>query len=184
MIHAPETILTPRLLLRKPVHGDAQEVFQTYAHDPEVTRHLTWKPDEDLTDVGAFIDRTLNGWEKGTVFTWAITLKESGQLVGMIDARIDAYMLNLGYVIGKEHWNNGYATEALRALLGWADGEDDIYRVWAVCAVENTASVRVMEKAGMIREGTLHRWMVFPNIGGTPQDCYCYAHVKQEENNR
>jgi RimJ/RimL family protein N-acetyltransferase len=87
-------------------------------------------------------------------------------------------MLNIGYVLGRAHWNKGYATEALSAVLHWADAEEDVGRVWAVCAVENHASARVMEKAGMKREGTLRHWMVFPNLGGVPMDCYCYAHVK------
>ena len=42
--------------------------------------------------------------------------------------------------------------------------------MWAVCAVENHASARVMEKAGMKREGTLRHWMVFPNLGGVIDD--------------
>jgi RimJ/RimL family protein N-acetyltransferase len=180
MIQAPENIVTPRLLLRKPVPDDAPAVFQEYAHDPEVTRYLTWKPDQTLREVIAFIERAAEGWKKGTTFTWALTLKETGGVIGMIDARVDAYMVNLGYVLGKQHWNKGYATEALQAVLEWTNSEKDVYRVWAVCAVENATSARVMEKAGMCREGILRRWMVFPNIGGTPLDCYCYSHVKNE----
>lgn len=178
MISAPESIVTRRLLLRKPVPGDVPAVASSYARDPEVTRYLTWLPDQSEVEVVAFIARAVAGWEKGTAFTWAITLKEDGRLIGMIDARVDAYMINVGYVLGRGHWNNGYATEALRAILEWAEGQHDVYRVWAVCAIENAASARVMEKAGMVREGILRRWMVFPNISGTPQDCCCYSKTK------
>jgi RimJ/RimL family protein N-acetyltransferase len=69
-------------------------------------------------------------------------------------------------------------TEAVTALIGWALKQDAIYRVWAVCDVENGASARVMEKAGMKREGTLRRWSVHPNIGDQPRDSYCYAITK------
>ncbi|HMK37743.1 MAG TPA: GNAT family protein, partial [Bacteroidota bacterium] len=70
------------------------------------------------------------------------------------------------------------ATEAVGAVCSWADSEPDIFRVWAVCAVDNPASVRVLEKAGMTREGILRRWAVFPNIDGVPRDCYSYARVR------
>lgn len=178
MTHAPETIQTTRLLLRKPLPGDVSAVLRGYAHDPDVTRYLTWKPDQSLEEISAFVDRALNAWERGSIYTWALTLRDSGRLIGMIDARIDAYMVNIGYVIAQEYWNRGYATEALKAVLAWTDTQEDVERVWAVCAVANPASARVMEKAGMEREGILRRWMIFPNIGGTPQDCFCYARVK------
>ena len=52
------------------------------------------------------------------------------------------------------------------------------YRAWATCDVENPASARVMEKAGMIREGVLKRWHVCPTIGYEPRDCYVYAKTR------
>jgi len=48
----------------------------------------------------------------------------------------------------------------------------------AVCDVENIASARVMEKAGLSREGVLRRWLVHPNLGPEPRDCYGYARVR------
>jgi ribosomal-protein-alanine N-acetyltransferase len=51
--------------------------------------------------------------------------------------------------------------------------------VWAVCDVDNLASARVLEKAGMGREGRLRRWVLHPNVSAAPRDCWCYAHVKE-----
>jgi ribosomal-protein-alanine N-acetyltransferase len=181
MTHAPETIQTARLLLRKPLPGDVPAVLRAYAHDPEVTRYLLWRPDQTPEEIAAFVARALEAWERGTTYTWAITLRESGRLIGMIDARVDAYMANIGYVLAKAHWNEGYTTEALKAVLAWTDTQEELERVWAVCAVANPSSARVMEKAGMEREGILRRWMIFPNIGGTPLDCYSYARVRDAE---
>jgi [ribosomal protein S5]-alanine N-acetyltransferase len=53
--------------------------------------------------------------------------------------------------------------------------------VWAVCDVENAASARVLEKAGMRREGVLRRWAMHPNMGEEPRDSFCYAKVKGED---
>ena len=53
-----------------------------------------------------------------------------------------------------------------------------MYRVYAYCDVENLASARVMEKAGMSFEGVLRRWGVHPNRSSEPRDCRCYAAVR------
>ncbi len=179
VITAPGEIQTPRLTLRKPVRADAAEIFRQYAGDPEVTRCLDWRPDGSLRQVEELIDTALAHWEEGTSFAWSVILRESGAFLGTIEARIDAYMVNVSYVIARPHWNRGYATEALRGLCAWADGEPEVFRVWAVCAADNPASARVLEKAGMTREGMLRRWTVFPNRGGAPVDCYSYARVRE-----
>jgi RimJ/RimL family protein N-acetyltransferase len=179
MITAPEQLLTPRLMLRKPVRGDAGDIVDGYAQDPEVTRYLMWRSDGSLREVEKFLDRTLANWEGGNAYAWSILLRENGTFAGMIEARVDAYMVNISYVIGRAHWNRGIATEAVRGVCTWADAQPDVFRIWAVCAVDNPASARVLEKAGLTREGILRRWAVFPNINGAPKDCYSYSLVRE-----
>ena len=178
MILPPDQMTTERLILRKPFLEDAATIYEEYASDPEVTRFLAWQPSPSPDHVAIFLADALKKWDQKTAFTWALTMRGKGRLIGMIDARVDAYMVNIGYVLSRRFWNQGLMTEAVRALIDWTDNEPEIARVWAVCAVQNEASARVLEKAGMIREGILHRWMVFPNLGGKPLDCYCYARVK------
>jgi [ribosomal protein S5]-alanine N-acetyltransferase len=55
----------------------------------------------------------------------------------------------------------------------------DIWRLQAFCDLENRASARVLEKAGLTLEGILRRYMVFPNLGDVPRDVYCYAKVRE-----
>jgi [ribosomal protein S5]-alanine N-acetyltransferase len=66
-------------------------------------------------------------------------------------------------------------TEVLSLAARWGMRQNDIWRIGAVCDVENRASARVMEKAGLAREGILRRWLVHPNISGEPRDCFSYA---------
>jgi RimJ/RimL family protein N-acetyltransferase len=171
------TLETPRLILRKPCMDDAPLIFSAYARDTEVTRYLTWHPHETVEDTRAFLTRTLRAWDEGAAYTWAITLRDSGTLVGMIDVRLECHA-NLGYVLARPYWNRGYMTEAVRAVVEWALAQEEVSRVWAVCDVENVASARVLEKAGMEFEGVLRRWMVLPNRSATPRDCSCFAVVK------
>jgi len=178
VITAPDTILTPRLTLSRHVRADAEDIFRTYARDPEATRYLLWRPDGTLAQVEEYLAGVVALWESGSSFAWAIRLRPAGTFVGTIEARIDAYMVNISYVIGSAERNRGYATESVKGVCAWAGAEPDVFRIWAVCAADNAASVRVLEKAGMTREGLLRRWAVFPNLGGAPVDCYSYACVR------
>ena len=63
-------------------------------------------------------------------------------------------------------------------MIDWAFKQPDIFRVQAICDVENIGSARVMEKAGMVREGLLRRYVVHPNISDEPRDAFLYAIVK------
>ncbi|MSU71119.1 MAG: N-acetyltransferase [Opitutus sp.] len=72
----------------------------------------------------------------------------------------------------------GFAAEALTFLVEWALAQSTIWRAWAFCDVENPGSVRVMEKAGMVREGVLRRWHVCPTLGPEPRDCIVCAKVR------
>ena len=175
MIAAPERIATRRLILSRITPGDAPEAFAAYAADPAVTRFLSWSPAAAAADVARHFAAASAAWDAGRLFTWSLRLAASGGLIGMADARVDAYMLNISYVIGRRYWNRGYATEAAEALCAWGEAEADVARIWAVCAAENPASARVLEKAGLVREGTLRRWAALPNCGGALRDFVCYA---------
>lgn len=96
----------------------------------------------------------------------------------MLEIRIDGHKMDLGYALAKRSWGQGYASEAVQAVVDWAFRQGEIFRVWAVCYVENAASARVLEKVGMQREGRLRRWNMHPNVGDEPGDCYCYSIVK------
>ena len=125
-----------------------------------------------------FLSRCLSVWEDKTAFPYVITLKESGDLIGTIEIRIDRYIAEIGFVLAKRNWGKGYMTEAAQTLIDWALKQDEIFRVCAFCDLENRASARVLEKIGMQREGVLRRWSIHPNLGVEPRDCYVYAKVR------
>jgi [ribosomal protein S5]-alanine N-acetyltransferase len=174
----PETLNTSRLLLRLPSADDAKLIFKKYAQDSEVTKFLTWHPHEKSKATKAFIERCIKCWEDGTAYPWVITRKEDNELLGMIEMRINGFSADIGYVIAREYWGNGFAPEAARIIVEWALKQDGIHRVWAVCDVDNTASARVMEKVGMHNEGILRQFILHPNIDSNLRDCYCYSITK------
>ncbi|MEQ9563233.1 MAG: GNAT family N-acetyltransferase [Woeseiaceae bacterium] len=87
--------------------------------------------------------------------TFAITLKESGELVGAMGLRVDKPFARgeLGYWIGEPYWRRGYCTEAATRLLRFAFTELHLNRVHAYYLARNPASGRVLQKIGMSREG-------------------------------
>ncbi len=174
----PPVLVTPRLRLRPADAGDAPAIFEGYAQDPEVTRYLVWRPHRSIEETHAYLARCAEGWASETEYTWALVPREGGPLLGMIACRPNGHRADLGYVLARAHWGRGYMTEAVRAVVAWALGRPECHRVWAVCDVENGASARVMEKAGLEREGILRRWLIHPNRAAEPRDCLVYARVR------
>jgi RimJ/RimL family protein N-acetyltransferase len=179
VINPPETIETARLRLRKPVSEDAKEIFRRYAQDPEVTKYLTWEANRKIEETHEFLSMCLAAWEQAKSFHWVITRKKDSRLLGMITARVEGHKWELGYVLARKYWGRDYMTEAVKAVIDWAFKQPEIYRIWAVCDIDNLASARVMEKAGMKREGVLRRWSIHPNLGAEPRDSYCYSITKE-----
>ena len=92
--------------------------------------------------------------------------------------RPEPHRLDCGYVLARAFWRRGLMTGALAEVTGWAMRQDAIWRIGAVCDVEKRASARVMEKAGLEREGILRRWIIHPHVGFEPRDCFSYAMVR------
>jgi RimJ/RimL family protein N-acetyltransferase len=177
-MNPPETFETARLLLRPAIKEDAHAIFEKYAQDTRVTRYLSWLPHKSIDETYAYLARYHGPWNERSVFLWALIRKEDDQFTGALEARINGHQMSLGYVLAQSEWGKGYMPEAVRAVIDWAMTQPDIYRIWAVCDVENPASARVMEKVGMEREGILRRWLRHPATSDEPRDCYCYSIVK------
>jgi len=152
------TLQTERLLLDAFTLDDVESV-QSLAGDPEVARTTANIPHP-------YPDEAAEAWirshapahkEKGHV---ALAIREPQKgLVGAISLGVDSYNRHAeaGYWVGRAHWGHGYATAALRALIAYGFAELALERIFARHLACNPASGRVMEKAGMVREGCLRR---------------------------
>jgi RimJ/RimL family protein N-acetyltransferase len=124
------------------------------------------------------LTQAIAAWDGDSRFPYMIALKENGNVIGRINLRIEGHKVELGYVMSKAYQGKGYMTESARAIIHWSFQQPTIYRVYATTGVDNIASQRVMEKAGMQREGLLRKYIVHPNISDEPRDSYVYAIVK------
>jgi RimJ/RimL family protein N-acetyltransferase len=166
-------------LLRKPRLEDACPLFRAYTSDPRVVRFVTWRAHETEDETREFLRSCLSEWSDGTGCPYVIeSADEEIDPVGMIHLHQGHHGVNFGFVIAHRHWGKGYATEALSTLVDWSLDQPEVWRASACCDIENLASARVLEKAGMTFEGILRRYLVHPNISPEPRDCRAYAKVR------
>ena len=171
----PGLIETARLALRAPAHSDAEAMFASYTQDAEVARYMVWQPHASLEATRDFIAGCVAQWNARSALPYIITLKATGQLVGMLEARPHGHVVNIGYVLARSQWGQGLMGEAVQAFTAIALRVPGVFRVEATCDVENLPSARALEKSGFVLEGRLARHTVHPNISAEPRDCLIFA---------
>jgi ribosomal-protein-alanine N-acetyltransferase len=170
---ADDVLTGARVALRPPRIDDAEELYARIASDPEVTRYLSWSPHPDVGETRRVITELFN---VGDERTWLIELRHTSEPVGLCGwRRPERHAVEFGYCLGRRWWGQKIMSEVLRLLLDEAQRDPAIYRVWAVCHVDNTASARLLERSGLALEGRLVRYGMFPNVSAQPQDCLLFA---------
>ena len=169
------TLPTERLVLREFTKGDWQAVHE-YASDPEVVCYMDWGPNTEK-ETRDFIRRAMASYREKPRYGYqfAVILKEEDRLIGACGLHVsnpDHREAWIGYCFNRHYWGKGYATEAARRLVTFGFDELKLHRIFATCDPQNKGSVRVLEKAGMRREGRLreHKW-----VKGRWRDSFLYA---------
>ena len=142
-----QIIETERLVLRPVTLDDAEAMFE-YASDKENTRY-TFPTNQSLEETRNNIALFYLANPLGR---WGIELKENGKFIGTIDLLdLDLCLKkgSIGYVLNKDYWNQGLATEATKAVIALAFEQLGMNKLIAVYDKDNPASGRVMAKAGM-----------------------------------
>jgi RimJ/RimL family protein N-acetyltransferase len=164
------TIATSRLVLRPFALADAPVVKELAGawEVADTTGHIPHPYEDGVAE--AWISSHQKTFDDGDGVTFAIVRSADHQLLGAISISIHkAYHLaEIGYWIGKPYWQQGYCTEAARAVLDYAFETLDLNRVQAHHLTRNPASGRVMQKVGMTLEGVLrqaiYRWNRFDDL--------------------
>jgi RimJ/RimL family protein N-acetyltransferase len=146
---------TSRLIARRFTALDL-DAFVAMRADPEVARFQSW---ENFTeqDGRAFLEpgpAQRNPGDPGW-FQFALERKDDQQFIGDCGLKThdtDPRLAQIGYTVARPHWSQGYATEAVRGLIAYAFASFPIHRIIASVDPRHVASVRVLEKAGLVKE--------------------------------
>lgn len=180
MKHAgTQPIETVRLTLRKLELADADMMFRNWTSDDHVTRFLRWDAHRTIDDTKIMIQQWLDHYRSDDTYYWGIYLKDD-EMIGSIGVTISSeydFKGALGYKIGSRWWSQGYAGEAAKAVIDYMFRCTDIERIDSFCSVENPASRRVMEKAGMRYEGLMRHY--YRTRDGF-HDCTLYGIIRDE----
>jgi RimJ/RimL family protein N-acetyltransferase len=174
----PDELLTDRLRLRPPAEADAELMYARYSADAEVVRYLSWAPHQSVADTREYLRQRVQDNADGSQVGYLIFSRETNELLGAVGGKVQSTLIQFGYCLARSAWGRGVATEAASAFVVAAMAQPTIWRVQALCDLENLASAHVLEKCGLKLEGTLRRYMVLPNLGTAPRDVLCYAIVR------
>ena len=175
---APERLFTPRLVLDRPRDADAEEIFTRYASDPEVTRYVAFPRHRSVGDARWFTGFSDTEWGRAPGGPYMIRDRETGALLGSTGLTFETrFRASTGYVLARDAWGRGYATEALQAMVDLARALG-VRRLHAVVHPDHGRSARVLEKCGFTLESVRRLHDEFPNLTpGEPADVACYVRL-------
>ncbi|SDE22720.1 ribosomal-protein-alanine N-acetyltransferase [Bhargavaea beijingensis] len=172
-------LTTKRLYLRAANPSDAEDMLR-YLSDPEVMKHTGMEPFETTEDVQDEIKWYHSLVKEDSGIRWGITLKETGKMIGSCgfhNREPKHFRAEIGYELSREYWGKGIASEALQAVVRYGFSHLGLERIEALIEPGNTASLRLVEKNGFLKEGLLRHY----EYGrGRFDDLYMYSILKED----
>ena len=172
-----KNIQTERLLLRKIKLNDYEQIFNCWTSDFEVSKYVTWEPHKSTEETKMLTEHWVSQYTKDYTYRWIVELKETHEVIGMIDAihmNLQYMTIEVAYCYGSKYWGKGYATECLKEVINFLHNEGFAV-VYAQHFKSNPASGKVMEKAGMKYEALLRSRVV--NKNNEREDVLMYSSV-------
>ena len=170
-----------RLKLQKISWNDLSDIHELHSYS-EVDKYNTLGVPKDIEETKEVIRPIINNQkeEKRKLYFWKILLKETNKFIGIAGMNLSLNRFKSGEIYYKllpDVWGKGYATETSKTLVKSGFGKFNLHRIEAGVATENIASIRVLEKSGMTREGL--RRKILP-IRGKWKNNYHYAIVEDD----
>ena len=149
-------ITTERLILREMNQEDAESIYKILS-DPDVIKYDSFELFTEIDQAANLIKWFNDDYKQKQSIFWGISLKENTNIIGFCRCKIEipGVRASLGYDLNREFWNMGIMTETLKAVVEHAFKNADINRIEATVSIQNSASVRVLEKLGFVKEGVL-----------------------------
>lgn len=180
-----KTLETDRVILRKIRKGDALIAFNNWCNSDVVDKYVLWTKHSNVETTIKLYEKCIEDYNNEKTFRWIVELKESHDLVGTIDVSsrfVEYGSCEIGYCYSDKYWNNGYATEVLKAVIKYLFEECEADIINAEFMNNNPASGKVMEKAGMLYEGVFRSRVIDKN--NIRNDLISYSITREEYFNK
>lgn len=152
--HPHPTLTTERLVLREMMLDDKHAMFAIRSN-PEMMRYVPRPLAKTVDDAVALIETIRKAIQETTGINFAITLKETGELIGAIgyfNISKENHRAELGYILHTDYQGKGLMQEAVKAVIKFAFNDIKLHAIEAVINPENTASIQVVERNGFTRD--------------------------------
>ena len=141
---------TSRLILRKFTLEDAQDMYNNWASDAEVTRFLTWPAHTGPEVSRKVLMDWISHYDEPDFYNWAIVWKKTGRVIGNISVvkqtRDGSDSADIGFCMSRPLWGQGIMPEALKSVIRFLFDHEGFRRVAACHDIRNPRSGRVMER--------------------------------------
>jgi len=174
ILYKNQVIESERLILRKFKEEDAADLLE-WGSDPMTTQWLVWEGISTIQEAA----QSIYNHHLQQPGSYAFELKETGKCIGNLFLRLDQEndTASFGYVVNRNFWGKGYMTEALRTIIVFCFVKLEVNRIEAEHFGVNPASGRVMEKAGMTKEGIRRQSRT---VKGIVHDKVMYGIIKDD----
>jgi RimJ/RimL family protein N-acetyltransferase len=160
---AAPTLEAERVTLR-PLRADDVYALFGFFSDPEVTRYWSRPPMTHLAQARTLLREIRERYRSGEGIQLGVERNSDGTLIGtctLFHFHPQSRRAELGYVLGRPYWRQGYMHEALQRLLRYAFEELDLIRLEADIDPRNESSERALLRLGFVKEGYMReRWIV------------------------
>jgi RimJ/RimL family protein N-acetyltransferase len=144
-------VLETRRLILRPIVKEDTTVYWRFFSDPETMRF--YPSTRNLKETEQFVQRQLERYQQDGYGPWAIELRSSHQMIGycgLIHQIVDSIdEMEIGYLVCRDYWGKGYATEAAIGSRDYAFDELKAQRLISLIDPMNVASIAVSRKVGM-----------------------------------
>lgn len=147
-----KTLKTKRLILRKLHLKDTKQYFEVIGSSKAVSKYTLWEPHRNVYETDTLMREWVSQYKNNNFYKWAITLMDTGELIGIIQLlRFDTQnnSCEVAYLLGEKYWSHGYMTEALEEVINFSFNELGLSIINADHYSENVASGKVLLKVGM-----------------------------------
>ncbi|MGD8189599.1 GNAT family N-acetyltransferase [Brevibacillus ginsengisoli] len=173
------TLETERLELQPILLEHAPALFEIFS-DEETIQYVPIPKHHAIADTTAYLEKLMANNEAEKASVWSVYSKEENRVFGNLGLYAEDpanHSASLGVIIHKDFWRKGYVVEALQKVIDYSFSTKDLVRIEARVDSNNPASYKMLEKLGMVYEGTLRKDCF---LKGSQRSTKIYSILKEE----